>query len=97
MKQADESIDRRNHAISRAVNGMVVPLDEPWRIPKSKVDAALAEINAQRKPTKSGKKRKPLRLSGITVPLVGSEYVGTYPFHFSERGRQVPYRASWGD
>lgn len=96
MKQADESIDRRNHPLSRAVNGMVVAIDEPWRVPKSLVLAALKQIEATRKPTKSGKKRKPMKLSGILWPLVGSNYVGTYPAHYNERGRQVPFRSSWG-
>lgn len=95
MKQADESIDRRNHPISRVLNGQVVAISEPFRAKKSLVLAALAQIASERKPTKSGKKRKALRLGGIVWPLVGDSYVGQYPAHFNERGRQVPFRASW--
>jgi hypothetical protein len=95
MKQADETRDRRNHPISRAVDGMISPLDEPFRVSVAKVEAALAELNAQRSRTKSGKARKPMRLSGVTMRREGGDFVGNYPFHMGERGRQVPYRRSW--
>ena len=36
------------------------------------------------------------RSGGILWPLVGAAYKGTnYPAHFNDRGRQVPFRASW--
>lgn len=84
MRQADEAIDLRNHPISRALDGKITALDEPWRVPVSEVRGHAEALGKG--------------LGGITWPRVGTEFVGmTYPAHFNERGRQVAYRRSWGD
>jgi len=94
LKRADEYRDLRNHAISRVLHGMVVPIDEPFRVPAAKVKAEHEKLQAQR--VAKGLKRR--RLSGITWRRDGAHYVGAHmPAHFWDRGRIVPHRKSWED
>lgn len=81
LRQADEYFDHRNHPLSRAVHGVVAALDQPFRVSKAAVADAAKSIG------------KPA--SGILMRDEGGWYAGTYPLHFNERGRMVPYRASW--
>lgn len=84
MRQANEFFDSRNHALSRALDGLVTPLDKPWRVPVARVEAAARGLGIKGK------------VGGILWPQEGGEYViGAYPCHFGERGRAVPFRASW--
>jgi hypothetical protein len=93
MKKADEFTDLRNHAISRVLHGQVQDVDEPFRAPRAKVAAEHEAIQAAR----VAARLKRRRLSGILWPLTGEFYEGmNYPAHFWERGRIVPWRASWG-
>jgi hypothetical protein len=87
MKRADEFRDLRNHPISRVLDGMTVPVSEPFRVPIAAVAAENAKMNAAR-----GVAR---RVSGVLWPIVDGYYVGNYPAHFRDRGRQVPWRRSW--
>jgi hypothetical protein len=87
MKRADEFRDLRNHPISRVLDGMTVPVGEPFRVPIAAVAAENAKLNAAR-----GVAR---RVSGVLWPIVDGYYVGNYPAHFRDRGRQVPWRRSW--
>ena len=83
IRQMDEYFDYRNSPFSRACNGIVAALDQPWRVP-------VAEVQKWEKALK--------RRAGIVKQVlnVGGYYeVHRYPAHFSERGRSVPYRASW--
>jgi hypothetical protein len=93
MKQADESIDKRNHPMSRALHGTVAKLDAPFRVRAAEVEAALQTLNTARK--RATHKLKPRRLTGILWRRVGAFYEGDYPAHYNERGRMVPYRRSW--
>lgn len=82
MRRADETRDKRNHPLSLVLNDMVAPLDEPFR-----VSVALVAAQAERMKKSPG---------GVVWPREGGFYVGmTYPAHFGDRGREVPYRASW--
>jgi hypothetical protein len=91
-RKADEYHDLRNHAISRVLHGMVVDVDQPFRVPRAKVIEAHEQI--QRAREAAGLPRR--RLGGIVWPLDGGHYIGhNYPAHFWERGRVVPWRASW--
>ena len=81
MRQADEFLDKRTHPISVAVDGKVTKIREPWRVPVAEVEAAARRIGKA--------------AGGIVVPRIGSEYVGVYPMHLGERGRQVSVRLSW--
>lgn len=83
MRRADEHLDARSHPFSSAVDGLVAEIRKPWRVPVARVSAAASRM---------GK-----RVSGLVVSLDGAFYVGQYPFHFNERGRQTPYRKSWDD
>jgi hypothetical protein len=92
LKKADETRDLRNHAISRVLDGMTAGVNEPFRVPVSAVRAANEKLNSER----AAKKLSPRKLGGILVGQVGGFYVGSHPFHYNDRGRQVPWRASWG-
>lgn len=82
MRQADEYLDLRNHPISRVINGMVTGIKVPWRV---SVAAVRAEADRIKKSA-----------GGVLWPEVGGFYeIGGYPAHFSDRGRGIPYRASW--
>lgn len=84
MRRADEFLDRRSHPISWAVNGMVVGMEEPWRVPARDVAAWAERVD------RSG--------GGIVWARAGSDWVGmNYPAHFWERGRQVAFRMSWSE
>lgn len=94
MRQADEYFDRRNHPISRALHGRVTGIKEPWRVPVGAVVAGQSAVNAARK----GRGLPKRRLGGVLWPVEAGHYViWSYPVHFNERGRQVPYRPSWDD
>ena len=85
LRQMSEFIDARNSPASRAADGIVAALTEPFRVPVAEV------VRWER----LMKKR-----AGITkqTPVVGGYYeVHRYPFHFGERGRQIPYRTTWDD
>ena len=82
MRQANEFMDTRNHPISPVIDGLVTGINQPWLVPVAEVFAA-----AQRLKKATG---------GVLWPDVGGFYVvGGYQVHFGERGRMVPYRASW--
>lgn len=83
LARADEYVDARNHPFSRAVDGLTRPVRGEWKVPRADVLAAAAQMKR--------------RATGILWPLVGAYYVGSqYPAHFNDRGRQTPWRASWG-
>lgn len=81
MHQADEFFDNRNHPLSRAVHGVVAALSQPFRVRIADVQAAAAKL------------KRPA--GGVLMRVEGAWYAGLYPMHFSERGRTIPYRASW--
>ena len=84
LRQANEFLDTRNHPISRVIDGMVSGIRTPWLV-------SVAEVRAEGDRIKKSP-------SGVLWPEVGGQYVcGGYPLHFGERGRSVPYRASWDD
>ncbi len=94
LKRADEYRDTRNHAISRVLHGMVVSIDEPFKVPVAKVHAEHRKLQDER--AAKGLPRR--RLGGITWPKVDGHYVGAHmPAHFWDRGRIVPHRRSWED
>lgn len=94
MRRADEYTDLRNNAISRALDGRVAKLTEPWRVSVAEVQAANAQLNAAR----AARGKSPRRVSGIVWPKVGGAYVGmVFPAHYNDRGRQVPFRRSWSE
>jgi len=82
QRQANEYMDGRTTPISHAIDGMVTDINKPWRVPVARVQASAAAL------------KKPV--GGVLWPEVGGFYVvGNYPVHFGERGREVPFRASW--
>ncbi len=86
MARADEYRDHRNHPLSLALHGRLRKLDADWMVSKAEVEA-WQTVTKHRGPP-----------SSITWPLHGTTYVGrTYPAHFGDRGRQTPWRQSWGD
>jgi len=94
LKKADEYSDLRNHALSCVLDGQVRPPDQPFRVSVAKVRAAHKLLQAQR----LAKGLKLRRLTGILWAQVGGHYEGmNYPAHYWERGRIVPWRASWAD
>lgn len=84
MVQAREYLDKRNHPISRV-------LDRQTRTIDGEFTAPLADIMREARAMGRGP-----GLGAIYWPRVGAAYVGkTYPVHRYERGRIVPWRASW--
>lgn len=82
MRQMSEFIDHRNNPFSRAADGVVAHLSQPWMVSVAKAEEAARTMK--------------LPLSGILWPREGAYYVGSsYPAHFTDRGRMIPYRASW--
>lgn len=82
-RQANEYMDGRTTPISHAIDGMVADINKPWKVPVARVQASASAL------------KKPV--GGVLWPIVGGFYVvGNYPVHFGERGREVPFRASWG-
>lgn len=60
----------------------MAPVNGEWEVPLADVVAAGAKLGKS--------------IGGIVWPLVGDTYKGAaYPAHFNDRGRQVPWRASW--
>lgn len=91
-RKASEHRDLRNHAFSRVIHDMTVDVREPFRVSVEAVRREHARLQAQRQAAGL----KPRRLGGITWPIVGAHYVGMQqPCHFFDRGRVVPWRASW--
>jgi hypothetical protein len=83
LKKIDEFFDQRNHPFSRAANERVALPQDPFVVPVAEVDAA---ARAMRRPS-----------SGVLWARVDGNYVGqNLPAHFNERGRIIPWRASWG-
>lgn len=83
MKMAEEVIDSRNHAFSRVLHGRLAPVGGEWEVP-------IHMVAKQATLMRSGMK-------GILWRTEGKHFVGgAYPAHFGERGRQVPWRRSWG-
>lgn len=83
LKKAIEFIDKRSHPFSAVVDGRVARLKGEWMVPVSLVREA-------------GRRMKK-SISGVVWPLEGGFYRGaTYPAHFNDRGRGIPWRASWG-
>lgn len=84
LSKADEQIDARNHPFSRALDGLTRPVKGEWRVQRADVERhALA----------MGK-----RIAGIVWRTTSYGWAGsTYPAHFHDRGRQVPWRRSWGE
>lgn len=84
LKRADEYWDARNHPFSRALDGRTALPAAEWEVPAAEVQAHAAQL---------GK-----RVTGIVWRLEGSTYKGfNYPAHYWDRGRQVPWRESWGE
>lgn len=82
MRQADEFFDQRNHPLSRVIHGQVTAIDKPWLVSVSAVAAAAEALGKG--------------TGGVLWPDSGGYYaVHGYPAHFNERGRSIPYRASW--
>lgn len=82
LKQDVEVIDRRNHPISRVLNGQVVPIREPFRAPVGEVRSAASAMNRP--------------MGGIFWPEVAGAFEGlTLPAHFGERGRVRLTSARW--
>lgn len=74
VKRISEVIDARNHPFSRAANGAVVPVDQPFRILAADVAQA---ASAMRKSA-----------TGVFWPLNNGYYEGhTLPAHYNDRGR----------
>lgn len=93
LRQMEEYFDHRNSPASRAADQIVSALAQPFRIPVA--DVRTWEDRLKRRAGIVGDKRKG---GGTQVPIVAGYYeLARYPFHFGERGRQVPYRASWDD
>lgn len=83
LRQIVEVRDTRNHPISRVIDRQVRPVGEPFRASVADVDAMASAMGRP-------------RTGSIYWPQVGSEYVGrSLPAHPYERGRIVPWRASW--
>lgn len=83
LRQMSEFFDARNSPASRAADGIVAALTQPFRVPVAEVERWVKMM-----------KRK----AGITrqTPIVGGYYeCWRFPLHFGDRGRQIPYRASW--
>lgn len=84
LKKADEFSDKRNHPFSRALDGKTAPVTGEWVVPHAEVEAAAAVL---------GK-----RATGIVWRRDGAVWRGAnYPAHYNDRGRQVPWRASWAE
>lgn len=85
LKKIDEFIDGRNHPFSRAANGRTALPGDVFVVPIAAVRGAAKA---------SGRKTS----VGILWKLDGrGNWVGqTLPAHYHERGRIIPWRASWG-
>ena len=82
LRQADEFFDARNHPFSRVIHGQVTGITTPWLVSVAAV-AAMGE-------------RMHKGTSGVLWPGSGGLYVcQQYPMCYGERGRFIPYRASW--
>lgn len=93
MKKAIETRDLRNHAISRVLDGQIVPVKKPFRALVADVQREHAVLQAAR----AGKGLKARKLNGILWPLLNGAYTGQHqPAHFWDRGRVVAWRRSWG-
>lgn len=84
LKRDVEVMDlRRNHPISRVLDGMTIPVQALFHAPASEVERWAARL------------RKPM--GGIFWRQVGGDYVGpTLPAHYGERGVVVPWLPKWG-
>lgn len=84
LKRDVEVFDlRRNHPISRVLDGQTIPVQASFRAPVSEVERWTARLKKS-----SG---------GIFWREVGGAYVGpTLPAHFGERGVVVPWLPKWG-
>jgi len=84
MKRATEYLDARNHPFSRALDGRIAPINGEWEVPVAEVGKHALAMG------------KPI--GGILWRLDADGFYrgGTYPAHFNDRGRQIPWRASWG-
>ena len=82
LKRVDAYMDARNHPISRALDGLTVPADEPFRVLVSEVKRHAAAMGKS--------------LGGIVWAREGEYFVGAnVPAHYNDRDRIVPHRASW--
>lgn len=82
MKRADEYFDRRNHPFSLVLHGKVAPIKGEWEVSVYEVTKVAAKLKKS--------------MGGILWRQVGGSYVGgSYPAHYNDRGRQVPWRNSW--
>lgn len=83
QRKAYELRDKRNHPLSRLLDGRVVDLDQPWRV--SVADVAKMAATMKKSP------------GGVIWPVKGASYEGSeYPAHYNERGRQTLWRSTWG-
>jgi hypothetical protein len=83
QRRAYELRDKRNHPLSRLLDGRVVAVDEPWRV-------AVADVAKMA----NTMKKSP---GGVIWPVKGASYEGSeYPAHYNERGRQTLWRSTWG-
>ena len=82
LKKADAFADVRNHPFSRALDGKTTPVRGEWEVPDAEVQFWAARLGT--------------RATGIVWRRDGAVWKGSnYPAHFRDRGRQVPWRASW--
>lgn len=82
LRQADEFFDARNHPFSRVIHGQVTGISTPWLVSVSAV-AKMAEAMHK-------------SAGGVLWPESGGFYVcQSPPHHYNDRGRFIPYRASW--
>jgi len=77
-----EIFDNRNHPISRVLHGKIARIGEDFT-------ASVAEVRTQAALMKK-------RMGGIVWMQRGGQFVGrTLPAHYADRGRIMPWRASW--
>ena len=82
LKRVDAYMDARNHPISRALDGLTFPADQPFRV-------AVSEVKRHAAALKKG-------MGGIVWAREGGDFVGAnVPAHYNDRDRIVPHRASW--
>lgn len=84
LKRIEEYLDARNHPFSRVSDGMTADPNASFRVP-------VAAVNREARKMKKSPK-------GVLWPNVGGVYVGAnLPAHYNDRGRIIPWRASWAD
>ncbi len=82
LKRVDEYFDRRNHPLSRVLHGTTAKPRDEFRVSIAAVEAEARRLGKS--------------VGGVVWRRAGANFAGfNLPAHFNERGRQVPFRASW--